>query len=172
MGADQIALFNKERCDQILELDWPQLMTFVDSLPWNFDRLSPLQYGFKVEATVSDRIMDLRGRGHSEEEVRALLIEHFCLSPERVSLDYWACYAVLFRDDPPGSIPDYELFPARRQQHFLLLNGEHVKEVVLALDVLRVKLTVMSDTAVQVLHYWQELCATNPRYMAAYFFNQ
>ncbi len=172
MGTDQIALFNKDRCDRILSLEGPALDEFVSPLPWSYDRSSPLQRGFAESSSIAERIAKLRSRGILEETLKMMLVEHFCLSPERISLDYWACYSVVFKHDPPGSIPDLELFPGREEQHFLLLNGEHVSQMMASLELLRKKLTVMSDTSVLVLRYWQELCVRDPNYMVAYFFSR
>ena len=171
MPTDQVALFNKGRCDQILQLHFSELPKFLQPFLSTLDRSSRLGQDFDLSVPAAQRITRLRQSGFGEEDIRGMLIRSLCLSPERISLDYWACYALVFGEDPPGSIPDYELLPHRQSQEFLLLRAEHVAKMLDTLSILRRKLTVMSDTAVAVLQFWKDRCASDPNWMVAYLFD-
>jgi hypothetical protein len=149
-----------------------ELAEFVAPLLSSFDRTSIFRSGFAASASPTERLDTLIGRGYSEEEIKIQLVEQVCLSPEKVSLDYWACYPVVFGEDPEGSIPDYQLFPKRREHAFLLLTAAHLSEMLKALDLLRQKLTVMPDTSVAVLRHWRERCSNDPTMMTAYLFDR
>ncbi len=135
------------------------------------DRSSRIGLDFDPSVPATIRIKRLRDTGFSEEDLRGMMIRSLCLSPERIALDYWACYPLVFGQDPPGSIPDYELLPHRQSQEFLLLHAEHVEKMLDTLSILRRKLTVMSDTAVAVLQFWKDRCVGDPNWMVAYLFD-
>jgi len=170
MATDQVALFNKGRCDQILLLRFSEISEFLQPFLPTLDRSSRLGKDFEPSTPAALRVARLRETGFSEEEIRGMMIRSLCLSPERISLDYWACYLLVFGEDPHGSIPDYELLPHRQSQEFLLLRADHVEKMLTTLNILRRKLTVMSDTAVAVLQFWKDRCATDPDWMVAYLF--
>lgn len=171
MATDQVALFNKGQCDQILQLNISTMPAFLQPHLATIDRSSPLGKNFEPNTPATQRILRLQETGFSEEDIQDMMIDALCLSPERISLDYWACYALVFGEDPPGSIPDYKLLPHRHSQEFLLLQPGHVQTMLDTLSILRRKLTVMSDTAVAVLQFWKDRCACNPDWMVAYLFD-
>ena len=171
MATDQVALFNKGRCDQILQLTFADMSEFLQPFLNTIDRSSRIGQDFDQSVPAAGRIKRLRDAGFSEEDLRGMIIRSLCLSPERIALDYWACYPLVFGQDPPGSIPDYELLPHRHSQEFLLLQEEHVEKMLDTLSILRRKLTVMSDTAVAVLQFWKDRCAGDPNWMVAYLFD-
>jgi len=171
MATDQVALFNKGRCDQILKLNTSTMPGFLQPYLPTMDRSSRLGQDFEPNTPAAQRISRLNEIGFSEEDIRGMLIHALCLSPERISLDYWACYSLVFGKDPPGSIPDNALLPHRQTQQFLLLRAGHVQTMLDTLSILRRKLTVMSDTAVAVLQFWKDRCASDPNWMVAYLFD-
>jgi hypothetical protein len=170
MATDQVALFDKRRCDQILHLTDSEMSDYLQPHLSTMDRSNRLGQDFDASAPAAQRIARLRKTGFSEEEIQGMMIRSLCISPERISLDYWACYPLVFGEDPPGSIPDYELLPHRQSPEFLLLRADHVQEMLDTLSILRRKLTVMSDTAVAVLQFWKDRCASDPNWMVAYLF--
>jgi hypothetical protein len=171
MPTDQVALFNKRRCDQILQLDFSEIPQFLQPFLSTLDRSSRLGQDFDQSIPATQRVARLRQTGFNEEDIRGMLIRSLCLSPERISLDYWACYPLVFGEDPPGSIPDFELLPHRHSHEFLLLRAEHVGTMLDTLSIVRRKLTVMSDTAVAVLQFWKDRCMQDPNWMVAYLFD-
>jgi len=171
MATDQVALFNKGRCDQILKLTYSNMPEFLQPYLATIDRSSRLSQDFEPNTPAAERISRLQHNGFSEEDIQGMMFRSLCLSPERILLDYWACYALVFGEDPPGSIPDYALLPHRTSQEFLLLQASHVQTMLDTLSILRRKLTVMSDTAVAVLQFWKDRCASDPTWMVAYLFD-
>jgi len=170
MATDQVALFNKGRCDQILQLTYSDMPQFLQPHLSTMDRSSRLSQDFEPHIPAAHRISQLQQNGFTQEDIHGMMIRSLCLSPERIQLDYWACYPLVFGEDPPGSIPDYTLLPHQKAQEFLLLQPDHIQIMLDTLSILRRKLTVMSDTAVAVLQFWKERSASDPGWMVAYLF--
>src|SRR5215467_9972965 len=126
MGADWVSIFDKRLCNEIVALDAANIPAFVESHLSVLHDFSEFNCGFAQDVPAGARLRQLRERGRTDEELKADLVEHLCVSPDRLTLDYWGCYAEVFPSgDPPGSIPDYSLFPHVKQQGYLLLQPEH-----------------------------------------------
>src|SRR6476646_11270579 len=122
MGADWVSLFNKHLCDEIISLAPANMPAFVEAISERLNELSELQCGFVRDFPATARLGQLREQGRTDEELKADLVDHLCVSRDRLTIDYWGCYAEVFTSgDPPGSIPDYTLFPHIKQQGYLLL---------------------------------------------------
>ena len=171
MGCDWVRLFNKGLCDEILALNNSALADFVASRILQLDEYSEFRFGFMEEVPIPDRIRHLRESGLSEPELKHVLVNSLCVFGEWLYVDYWACYAEVFGDDPPGSVSDRELFPNLPSPHFLLLQPEHVDRMIGSLDLHRAEVTVMVDKEISLLTQWRHRCATDDSTMVAYFFD-
>lgn len=172
MGTDWVSLFDKRLCDEILQMSMTGMVAFVEShlseLKWS----SEFIIGFDQTDPISLRFQMLESQGRTEEELRANLVESLCLYPEEIRLDYWGCYAEVFRcSDLAGSILDQELFPNREEQQWLLLLPKHVDIILESLEVHRQEVTVMTDTDILLLQEWRRRCIADSNFMVAYFFD-
>jgi hypothetical protein len=97
---------------------------FVESHLSVLRDLSEFKCGFAQDVPVSVRLGQLHEQGRTDEELKADLVDHLCVSSDPLIVDYCGFYAEVFANgDPPGSIPDYGLFP-----HIEL--GESLQETI------------------------------------------
>lgn len=171
MGCDWVRLFNKGLCDEILALNNSALADFVASHILQLDENSEFRFGFTEEVPIPDRIRRLRESGLAESELKRVLVDSLCVFGEWLYVDYWACYAEVFGDDPPGSVSDRELFPHLRSPHFLLLQADHVDRMIGSLSLHRAEVTVMGEKEISLLEQWRHRCTTHDSTMIAYFFD-
>ena len=169
MGTDWVRLFDKRLCDEIVAFDSSALANFVSSRLGEFDQYNVLRFGFTDKVSVPDRIKHLIESGLSEQELKYDLVDSLCVFGEWLYVDYWACYVEVFNDDPPGSIPDREIFPHVQEQQFLLLRPEHLDQMIRSLDAHRSQVTVMEEKDIALLRLWRDRCVTDNRTMVAYF---
>ena len=95
----------------------------------------------------------------------------FALSEEGLPSITAACYAEVFDGNPPGSIPDLEIFPHLQEQRFLLLRPEHVEQMLISLSSHRAEVTTMEEEDISLLKQWRERCSNDKSKMVAYFFD-
>lgn len=172
MGADWVCLFDKHLCDEIISLASADLPAFVDSQLSALHDLSEFKCGFPQDVPASVRVAQLREQGRSDEELKADLVDHLCVSGHRLTVDYWGCYAEVFASaDPPGSIPDYRLFSHIKQQGYLLLLPEHVDRMLVSLEEHQREMRVMQEPQLSELRAWKNLCMEDSRWMVAYFYD-
>ncbi len=172
MGADWVCLFNKRLCDQIILLAPANIPAFVESHLSVLRDASEFKCGFAQDVPASVRFRKLQEQGRTYEELRAGLAEHLCVSSDRLTIDYWGCYAELFASgDPLGSIPDYKLFPHIEQQSYLLLRPEHVARMLASLEQHRQELRVMQEPQLAQLRRWKLQCVEDSGYMVAYSYD-
>jgi hypothetical protein len=169
MGTDWVSLFNRRICKEILDLCSTEMAKFVESHLDKLSDLSDFQCGFDATIPIVDRIDALQRRGRSIEELKEDLVEQLCVSSRRILIDYWACYAEVFVTDPPGSVPDYKLFPHNREQRYLILLPEHVDKMLSSLHEHQCDLEVMSDKEIAELRAWRDLAARDDGQAVAYF---
>jgi hypothetical protein len=169
MGTDWVRLFDKRLCDEIVALDRTALTIFVSSRLGELDQYNEFRFGFAEDVPVPDRIQHLIESGLSEQQLKYVLVDSLCVFGERRHLDYWACYAEVFNDDPPGSIPDREIFPHVQEEQFLLLRPEHVDQMIRSLDAHRREVTVMEEKDIALLRQWRDRCMIDNGTMVAYF---
>lgn len=172
MGADWVSLFDKQLCDEIVSLNSTNISAFVQLHLPGLHEMSEFKCGFERGVPAPTRLTQLRKRGRTEEQLKADLVEHLCVSRERLTVDYWGCYAEVFATgDPPGSIADYRIFPHIQQQGYLLLQPSHVQQMLMSLEEHRRELRVMSESQLDQLRQWKMQCEEDPRYMLAYFYD-
>ena len=172
MGADWVRLFNKQLCDEVRSLSGQEVETFVQPRLSLLPESSIFRCGFEGNVPVSVRISHLQAHGRTEEELKADLVENLCVSAERVLLDYWACYAEVFKsNDPPGSITDYALFPHLREQGYLLLRAEHLDMMLASAEEHKQDARLMSEESFSTLRHWRGQCVRDTNYMVAYFYD-
>jgi len=172
MGADWMCLFDKRLCDEILSLAPATIHIFVQAHLLQLHDLSLFKCGFEEGVPTAVRFTRLREQGRTDDELKADLVEHLCVSRERLTIDYWGCYAEVFTSgDPPGSIPDYKLFPHIEQQGYLLLRPEHVDRMLASLKEHRRDLRIMTEQQISQLRHWTAHCKKDPGYMMAYFYD-
>lgn len=172
MGADWVCLFNRRLCDKIRVLAPTDIPDFVQAHLLSLDDLSDFKCGFDDAVPASVRFRLLQEQGRTEEQLKADLVEHLCASREKLTIDYWGCYAEVFAPgDPPDSIPDYKLFPHIEQQGYLLLAPEHVDRMLAALEEHHGELQAMAEPQVSQLRQWNEQCKQDTGYMVAYFYD-
>jgi hypothetical protein len=169
MGCDWVRLFNKRLCDEILAINNSALADFVASHLRQLDEYNEFRFGFAEEVPIPDRIRHLRESGISEPELKRILVDSLCVFGEWLNVDYWACYAEVFGDDPPGSVWDREIFPHLQSPHFLLLRPEHVDRMIGSLYAHRAEVTVMEEKDILLLTQWREQCSNDTSTMVAYF---
>jgi hypothetical protein len=169
MGTDSVRLFDRRLCDDILALDNLTLEPFVSSHLEELDQFNELRYGFADIDAVPNRIRQLNESGLSEQELKCILVESLCPLGERLYVDYWGSYAEVFVGDPPGSIPDFEIFPHLREQRFLLLRPEHLDQMLGSLFTHRADLRVMLEKAISLLTQWRDHCMNDKNTMVAYY---
>lgn len=159
MGADWVCLFDRRLCDEIVSLAPANIPAFVEShLPVLHD-FSEFKCGFAQDVTATIRFRELQRQGRTDEELRADLVDHLCVSSDRLTVDYWGCYGEVFASgDPPGSIPDYKIFPHIEQQAYLLLRPEHVDRMLASLEEHRHELRVMQEPQLAQLRQWKVRC--------------
>jgi len=135
MGADGVSLFDKRLCDEIISLAPANMPAFVEAHLASLHDLSEFKCGFAQDVPANVRLTQLREQGRRDEELKADLADHLCVSSNRLTVDYWGCYAEVFSSgEPPGSIPDYTLFLRIKQQGYLLLRSEHVERMLASLE--------------------------------------
>jgi hypothetical protein len=172
MGADWLCLFDKRLCDEIISLASANLPAFVESHLSALNDSSEFKCGFSEEISASIRLTQLREQGRTDDELKADLVDHLCVSSDRLTADYWGCFAEVFvSGDPPGSIPDYKLFPHIKQQGYLLLLPQHVDRMLTSLEEHRDEMRVMQEPQVAQLRQWRTRCVEDPGCMVAYFFD-
>ena len=172
MGADWVCLFNKRLCDEILSLTPTNIPAFVQLHLPALREFSEFKLGFEQDVPASIRLERLRKQGRTDEELKADLVDHLCVSSDRVILDYWGCYAEVFATgDPPDSIADYRIFPHIQQQGYLLLRPEHVGQMLASLEEHRRELRIMTEPQLNQLREWKMQCVEDPGYMVAYFYD-
>jgi len=100
------------------------------------------------------------------------LIADECSSNEFIYLDYWACYAEVFHaSNPEGTISCVDLIPEMLEENFILLNAQHIDEMLVSLQEHRDELTVMTKDSIDKLATWRDICQKNQRYLVAYHFD-
>jgi hypothetical protein len=172
MGADWVCLFDKRLCDEIVSLIPANIPAFVESHLSVLRDSSEFKCGFAQDVPVSIRLGQLREQGRTDEELKADLVDHLCVSGDPLTLDCWSCYAEVFANgDPPGSIPDYSLFPHIEQQEYLLLRPEHVEQMLASLEEHRGDVRLMQEAQLSKLRQWKMRCMENTGYMLAYFYD-
>jgi len=172
MGADWACLFDKRLCDEIISLAPANIPAFVESHLSVLHDSSEFKCGFAQDVPASIRFRKLQEQGCTDEELRADLVDHLCVSSDRLTIDYWGCYAEVFPSgDPRGSIPDYQLFPHIEQQAYLLLRPEHVDRMLGALEQHRHEMRVMQEPQLTQLRQWKVRCEEDFCYMVAYFYD-
>src|SRR5215467_14047884 len=135
MGADWVCLFNKRLCDEILALTSANIPAFVQLHLPALHEFSEFKCGFEQDVQVSVRCRRLHEQGRNDEELKADLVDHLCVSSDPLVVDYWGCYVEAFAGvDPPDSIADYRIFPHIQQQGYLLLRPEHVNRMLASLE--------------------------------------
>lgn len=172
MGADWVCLFDKRLCDEIISLAPANIPAFVESHLSALHDLSEFKLGFRQEVPATTRFTQLRQEGRSDEELKADLVDHLCVSSDRLTVDYWGCYVEVFPSgDLPGSIPDYRLFPHIKQQNYLLLLPEHVDRMLASLEEHRNEVRVMQEPQLAQLRQWRMKSVEDPGWMVAYFYD-
>ena len=172
MGADWVCLFDKRLCDEIISLAPANIPAFVESHLSVLHDFSEFKCGFAENVPASIRFRELREKGRTDEELRADLVDHLCVSSDRLTVDYWGCYAEVFGSgDPPGSIPDYKLFPHIEQQTYLLLRPEHIDRMLALLEEHRNEMRIMDEPQLAQLRQWKVRCMEDASYMVAYFYD-
>jgi hypothetical protein len=156
MGTDWARLFDKRQCDEILALKPSEVPRFAQDRLHLFAEFNEWRDRFGEEESASERL-------------KYKLVDSLCVTGDWLYLDYWACYAEVFVTDPPGSIPDYELFPHLEEQGFLLLLPTHVDRMLASLAAHHSELRVMSPEHVAQLRQWRDECARDSEKMVAYF---
>jgi hypothetical protein len=172
MGADWLSLFDKLLCDEIISLAPANLPVFVEAHLAALHDFSEFKCGFTQDLPADVRLGQLREQGRTDEELKADLVDHLCISSDRLTVDYWGCYAEVFASgDPSGSIPDYKLFPHITQQGYLLLRPEHVERILASLEEHGRELRVMQEPQLAQLREWKIKCVEDPGHMVAYFYD-
>jgi len=172
MATDWVSLFNKRLCDEIISLAPANIPAFIELHLAELHDLSEFNRGFAKDVLVSIRLRELREQDRTDEELRADLVDHLCVSSDHLRVDYWGCYAEVFASgDPPGSIPDYQLFPHIEEQAYLLLRPEHVENMLASLEEHRHELRVMQEPQLAQLRQWKARCVEDSGYLVAYFYD-
>jgi len=172
MGTDWVRLFNKQLCDQIIALAPANTAAFVESHFSLLHDFSEFKCGFSQDVPASVRLARLLEQGRSDEQLKADLVEHLCVSGDRLAIDYWGCYAEVFSSgDPPGSIPDYKLFPHIEEQTYLLLRPDHVEQMLASLERHRHEIRIMLEPQLAQLREWKTQCSKDSGLMVAYFYD-
>ena len=172
MGADWVCLFDKRLCDKILSLSSANIQSFVDShlseLRWS----SEFKCRFAEDVPANVRVKQLREQGLTDEALKADLVDHLCVISDDLTVDYWGCYAEVFSSgDPPGSIPDYRIFPHIKEQRYVLLRPEHVEQMLASLEEHRPEVQVMQEGQLRQLRDWKTRCVEDSGHMVAYFYD-
>jgi hypothetical protein len=171
MGTDWVSLFDRRLCDEILRLDLDGLTRVLEPRRNDVREFSLLGVKFGNGLRAPEIIKTLREEGASLSRIRELLIDALCVSNEQIALDYWACYAEVFSQDPPGSTPDNKLFPEQEEQLYLLLLPEHVDQMLASLKTHAAEVRVMREEQINKLRDWRDMCAREKSHQVAYFFD-
>ena len=172
MGADWVCLFDKRLCDEIISLPSADIPAFVGSHLSALDDTSEFKCGFPHSVPATVRVAQLREQGRKDEELKADLVDHLCVSGHQLTIDYWGCYVEVFASgDPPGSIPDYTLFPHIKQQRYLLLLPEHVDKMLVSLEEHKHEMRTMQARHLAQLRAWKKRCMEDSGWMVAYFYD-
>jgi hypothetical protein len=169
VGTDWVRLFNKRLCDEIASLDPAQLEGFVQTHLTDLSKHSSFLCGLDRDVPASKLLCQLRRNGKTDEDLKVSLVLDLCVFGERISLDYWGCYAEVFSSDPTGSIPDTALFPLLEESYFLLFRAEHLDRMLASLDAHRAEVWVMKDSDILLLRDWRNRCLADSDTMVAYF---
>src|SRR5712692_7121602 len=119
MGTDYLQLFNKEVADKILAMELEPMTQFLEL---NIEFLkrknretilrSSVQFVMaEAGCSTKEAIATLLERDEKLSEIRVSLALDSGFSTERISLDYWGCYAEVFDGSPEGSISCLEYLP-------------------------------------------------------------
>ncbi|MGA2654093.1 MAG: hypothetical protein ABSF28_26530 [Terracidiphilus sp.] len=171
MSTDWVCLFDKRLSDEILSLATADLADFLQPRLHELASFSEFICGFAEEIPAPVRLSQLRQQGRTEEQLKCDVVQSLCISSDPLYLDYWGCYAEVFIGDPPGSIPESELFPHLKEQRYLLLRSDHVDLMLASLESHRAEVVVMSDANVSLLRNWRDQCGQDTGKMVAYFFS-
>lgn len=95
-------------------------------------------------------------------------ISAVCLCEAKIYLDYYGCFAHL-GSEWENTISSLEIFPdCEDGETFILLQPEHVDEIVRSLRENIKILTVMSEKEINEILKFKEICAANDGLMVAY----
>ena len=105
-------------------------------------------------------------QGEDDEFISAV-----CFSEAEIYLDYYGCFAHL-GDKWENTISSLEFFPdCEDGETFILLQPEHVNEIVNSLRENIKRLTLMSEQEINEILKFNKLCAENDGLMVAYMFD-
>ena len=88
MGADWVRLFDKQLCDEIVELKNSTLAGFVSSRLPELDQYNEFRFGFEEDVPIPDRIRHLLESGLVEWELKHILVNSLCAFGGRLTVDY------------------------------------------------------------------------------------
>lgn len=109
--------------------------------------------------------------GTDGASLRREAVDALAMSPERINLDYWGCWAEVFVKPPPGSLSSRALFPDDKEELFVLLLPTHVNVMLTSLQRHRSELSVMNDRSLARLTALRDDCARNSDLRVAYCFD-
>jgi len=110
--------------------------------------------------------------GAIHADVAAWVAEQAATSEEEIALDYWACFAEVFSEgEPSGSISSRDYLPHQEEERFLLLNAEHLDQMLASLRAHADDVQIMSTADIRRLEKWRDRLRADPKLRAAYFFD-
>ena len=176
MGTDSVKLFDKILADQILAMDQQDLVGFLEKNLGELQHkpfvLNPVFFEMTEHNTsVSETVARVLATECNLSDLKVEIAQDFGFGNEEIHLDYWGCYAKVFRGHPEGSISSLDYLHEELEETFLLLRPEHVKQMTKSLREHIDDVTVMDLEAIEKLERWTDLCVTRTGYYVAYLFD-
>ena len=180
MGTDSVKLFNKSLSDRILAMRKSELIPYIEE---NLDALKQKENaGGFIHRSIP---FELGERGSSvaqafdrmiidKESLPTLkrdLILDLAFGEEEIYLDYWGCYAEVFRDgDPKDSISSMKYFNDEEELYLFLLPS-HVDQMIRSLKQHLDDLRLMGKEGIGRLEYFRDFCLNHSGYWIVYLFD-
>lgn len=173
MGTDRVNLFDKTLGDRILAMDQDSLVRFLEEHSETLSNKVYTGYVADVAArsSIAEAVETVLREDSSLGSLKGSVLLDFAMSDEEIMLDYWGCYAHVFSGHPAGSISSLDYLSDEEEETFLLLLPNHVDQMLESLKEHMHDVTVMRQTDIDHLNEWKQLCAANPNYRIAYFFD-
>lgn len=176
MGTDSIKLLNKTLADDLLAMDESSLTRYLEEnievLKRKTMTYSPVVWEMEQHSLlVSDAVAALLKEECTLDELKVAVVRDLAFGDEEIYLDYWGCYVHVFNEHPEGSISSLTYLPLEEEETFLLLQPNHVGQMVESLYLHLDDLQVMNIQKIKRVEEWREYCAANSGYIVAYLFD-
>jgi hypothetical protein len=175
MGTDSITLFNKSVADKLLAMDQVSLTRYLEEnievLKRRKFRYSPVVLEMNQSGSSVSEAVEVLSKSCTLNALKAALVRDFALGDEEIYLDYWGCYAAVFDGHPDGSISSLTYLPDEIEETFLLLQPNHVGQMIESVYLHLDELRVMDRQKIKRVEEWRDYCIADSSYLVAYLFD-